>query len=192
MKIGLDIDGVIIDSERGCRVSAEIFSFENFGESRLKNIDEAHVEERYDWPPEYVSKWHQECLLKVAESSNFMPGAIEIIEKLKEKGHELIIVTARGGILTRMKDVALEQFEKAGLVFDDYHFVVREKGKLCKELGIDVMIDDTYSNCIKTSDEGITTLYFRDIKMKKIDRENVIEVNNWGEVYRYFKNIKAL
>ena len=186
MKIGLDIDGVIIDSERGFKVSAELFSLEHFGEDRLVDNSVAHVEERYNWPDEYKKKWHYECLTKVAEESNFMPGAIEVIKRLKDMGHELVIITARGGFVPRMKDIALEQFEKAGLKFDDYHFVVHEKGKLCKEIGIDVMIEDEYNNCLKVANEGITTLYFRDVKMKKIEKENVKEVNNWGEIYKYF------
>lgn len=187
MKIGLDIDGVIIDSERGFKVSAEIFSLENFGEDRLLDESVAHVGERYDWPEEYLEKWHKECLSRVAEESNFMPGAIEIIKRLKNMGHELIIITARGGFYPRMKDIALQQFEKAGLKFDDYYFVVENKAKLCVELGIEVMIDDEYNNCMNIANEGITTLYFRDVKMKRIEKDNVIEVNNWGEIYKYFK-----
>lgn len=49
------------------------------------------------------------------------------------------------------------------------------------------MIDDSYEICKKMSDAKIETLYFRDKNMKKISSEYVIDVSNWGEIYRTIK-----
>ncbi|MCI8411365.1 MAG: hypothetical protein HFJ40_02785 [Clostridia bacterium] len=53
------------------------------------------------------------------------------------------------------------------------------------------MIDDSYDVCRKLSQNGIKTIYFRDKEMKKLEQnENLIEVSNWGEIYRIIKNKK--
>ena len=187
MKIGIDIDGVILDSETAFKVSAELYSLDVLGEDKMLDNSTSRFEERYSWTKEQREVWHQKYLPIEAEKVNFMPGAIEVIKRLKNMGHELVIITARGGLCPRMKDIALEQFKKVGLKFDDYHFVVCDKAKLCTEINIELMIDDDYNNCINIANEGIMALYFRDVKMKKINRENVIEVNNWGEIYKYLK-----
>lgn len=191
MRIGLDIDGVIIDSERSFEVNAVLFSLEHFGEDRIINKEMSHVEDRHAWPKEYEEKWFAEKLIPLAEKSNFMPGACEVIKLLKENGHELIIITARGTMNSKMKDVALEQFAKVGLEFDEYYFKVKDKEKVCKEAGIDVFVDDDYNHCLKAANQGIKTLYFRSIKRKKIYHENIIEINDWGDIYQYIQKQKT-
>ncbi len=50
------------------------------------------------------------------------------------------------------------------------------------------MIDDSYDVCKKLSDNGIKSIYFRDKEMKKLEpNEYLIEVSNWGEIYRIIK-----
>ena len=49
------------------------------------------------------------------------------------------------------------------------------------------MIDDDYKIIKQISNAKIKTLYFRDANLKRLnENEFVHEVNNWGDVYRYF------
>ena len=41
---------------------------------------------------------------------------------LKKEGNELIIISARGGMIEEMKDVALEKFEEENLTFNKYYW----------------------------------------------------------------------
>ena len=47
------------------------------------------------------------------------------------------------------------------------------------------MIDDDSNICINAADNGICSLYFKNNASNKVDIENVINVNNWGEIYKY-------
>ena len=54
------------------------------------------------------------------------------------------------------------------------------------------MIDDSYDVCKKSSSNGIKTIYFRDKEMKVLEQnENLKEVSNWGEIYRYIKEMQS-
>ena len=53
------------------------------------------------------------------------------------------------------------------------------------------MIDDNYEICRKMSENKIKTIYFRDKEMKKLEQNQYLkEVSNWGEIYRYIKEIQ--
>ena len=54
------------------------------------------------------------------------------------------------------------------------------------------MIDDSYDVCKKSSSNGIKTIYFRDKEMKVLEQnENLKEVSNWEEIYRYIKEMQS-
>ena len=52
------------------------------------------------------------------------------------------------------------------------------------------MIDDDWKIIKKLADNKVNTLYFRDTNLVKLEENEYIkEVNNWGEIYRYIKEI---
>ena len=85
-----------------------------------------------------------------------------------------------------MKDVAIEKFNEEGISFNKYYWKQDDKLEVAKNENIDVMIDDSYDVCKKLSSNGIKTIYFRDKEMKVLEQnENLKEVSNWEEIYRY-------
>ena len=117
-----------------------------------------------------------------------MPGAVDVINMLQADGHELMIISARGGMVEEMKDVALKRFQEVGLEFDKYYWKQHDKLEVAKNENLDFMIDDYGVTCEKLANAGIKTLYFKDVNMKTYEEnENLIEVTNWGEIYRIIK-----
>ena len=102
MKIGVDLDGVVFDSEKEWRINQELYDI--FDLKRNSKIDNKDIswEKRFDWTDEerkgFIEKYHK----KIIEKSNLMPGAKRILKLLKEDGHDLILITARGGINKNM------------------------------------------------------------------------------------------
>ena len=103
MKIGIDIDGVILDSEKEFRIQAELYDVIKLKKNSIIDNKELKAQVRYNWNEEEISGFINEHFLEVSKECNFMPGAIEVINMLKQEGHELIIITARGGIIKEMK-----------------------------------------------------------------------------------------
>ena len=190
MKIGIDLDGVVIDSEATFRVYEEIFAIENLNK-KIINREEPKYQGRYDWTSEEQHEFNQKYLLKAAQESNLMPGFLVVYDRIKKFGFEIVVITARGGFVKEMKDDAIRLLEENNIIFDKYYWNVDDKLEICKKEKIDLMIDDDHKIIKQLSDEHIKTLYFRDANLKKFDEtEYIHEVNNWGDIYRYFVELK--
>ena len=185
MRIGVDIDGVILNFERELKTYAELYNYLELKKGGVKNKNEQYLRHRYEWTDEERMPFVNNYFLKLSEQTAFMPGAIDVLKMLKNDGHELVIISARGGLIPEMKDVALKRLSTVGLKFDDYFWNQEDKLQTAKDAKIDCMIDDFSDTCKRFSENGITALYFRDVNMKKLEEsETLFEVNNWGEIYR--------
>ena len=188
MKIGIDIDGVILDYEKVLKTYGDLYDFIELKKDGIINRNEHYLRNRYNWTEEERMNFINKYFLKLSKQTSLIPGAKDVINMLKNEKNELIIISARGGMIKEMKDVAINKFEKEGLSFDKYYWKQEDKLDVAKKEKIDVMIDDSYDVCKKLSSNGIKTIYFREKNMKKLEEnENLKEVSNWGEIYRYIK-----
>lgn len=188
MKIGLDLDGVVIDSETTFRTYEEIFDIDALKTNNLINREEPKFQERYNWTDEQEKEFIQKYFMTVSKESNLMSGFLGTYRLLKEQGHEFVIITARGGFIKEMKDDALRLLEENGVKFDKYYWKMNDKLDVCKKEKIELMIDDDWRIIKKLSENKIKTLYFRDTNLKRLEENKYIkEVNNWGDVYRYIR-----
>ena len=71
-------------------------------------------------------------------------NAKEVIDRLRAKGHKIIIITARGYIRYVMELlILLELFKEHGINYDKIIFQARSKVNACKANNVDLMIDDS-------------------------------------------------
>ncbi len=190
IKIGIDLDGVVFDSEAAFRVYEEIFAIENLNK-KIINIEEPKYQGRYNWTKEEQDEFNKKYLLKASQESHLMSGFLPVYKRLKEFGFEMIVITARGGFFEEMKDDAIRLLNENNIVFDKYYWKIHDKLEICKKENIDIMIDDDYKIIKQVSNANIKTLYFRAANLKKLNETDYIhEVNNWGDIYRYFTELE--
>lgn len=190
MKIGIDIDGVILDFDQTLRVKQELYDILVLKRNSIVNEKETFFQGKYNWTEEEGNNFIQKEFIKTSEECGFKPGAVEIINLLKKEGHELIIISSRGGYIKEMKDVAERRLAERGLKFDKYFFVAKDKARICKEENIDIMIDDYYKTCESLVKNKIKTLYFREYPTYELEENEYLkEVHHWGEIYRYIHEI---
>lgn len=191
MKIGIDLDGVVIDSETTFRTYEEIFDIDVLKGNHLINKEEPKFQARYNWTNEQEKEFIEKYFLIVSKESNLMSGFIGIYNLLKEQGHEFVVITARGGFVKEMKDDAIRLLEEKNIKFDKYYWNVDDKLEICKNEKVDIMIDDDWKVIKRLADNEVKTLYFRDTNLMKLGENKYIkEVNNWGEIYRNIKEMK--
>ena len=188
MKIGIDLDGVVMDSETTFRTYEEIFDIDILKGNNLINKKEPKFQARYNWSSNQEKEFIEKYFLKVSRESGLMSGFIAIYELLKKQGHEFVVITARGGYVKEMKDDAIRLLEENNIKFDKYYWNVEDKLEICKKEKVDIMIDDDWNIIKKIAENKIRTLYFRDTNLMILEENKYIkEVNNWGEIYRYIK-----
>ena len=191
MKIGIDVDGVILDFERVLKAYGDLYDFIELKKGGIINRHENYLRNRYDWTEEERMNFVNKYFLKLSKKTNLIPGAKEVINMLKKEGNEFIVISARGGTVEKMKNVAIEKFEEEEISFDKYYWKQEDKLEVAQKENIDIMIDDSYDVCKKLSENKIKTIYFRDKEMKKLEQNEYLkEVSNWGEIYRIINTIE--
>ena len=191
MKIGIDLDGVVIDSETTFRTYEEIFDIDILKGKNLINREEPKFQARYNWNKEQSEEFMKRYLLQITKECNLMAGFMVVYNLLKEQGHEFIVITARGRFIKEEKDDAIRLLDKNGIKFDKYYWEIADKLEICKKENVDIMIDDDWKIIKNLSENKVKTLYFRAINLVKLEENEYIkEVNNWGDVYRFIKESK--
>ena len=189
MKIGIDLDGVVIDSETTFRTYEEIFDSSVLHRNSLVDRTEPKFQSRYNWSKEEEQEFINRYFMKVSKESGLMSGFLGVYELLKKEDIEFIVITARGGFIEEMKDDAERLLNENNIKFDKYYWKQDDKLDICLKENVDLMIDDDHNVIKRLSENGIETLYFKDTNLKELEEsDKVHEVNNWGDIYRFIMN----
>ena len=193
MKIGIDLDGVVFDSEKEFRVYSELFDMIDLKQNSKTDNRKLKFQDRFQWTQketeDFLKKYHKQII----EESNFMPGVKRILKLLKEEGNSLILITARGGIDKDMIKITEERLKESGMdIFDKYYWATENKEEVCKKENIEIMIDDFCKNCESIANSKIKTIYLKDAPSYDLEENKYIKVlYNWGEIYRYIKEMET-
>ena len=204
MKIGIDLDGVVIDSETTFRTYEEIFDIDILNGNNLINREEPKFQARYNWTKEQEKEFIEKYFLKISKESNLMSGFMATYELLKQQGHEFVVITARGGFIKEMKDDAIRLLNENNITFDKYYWHIDDKLEICQKENVDIRgkikvisrlgnkdgtLISSRKIIKKLTENKIKTLYFRDTNLMKLEENEYIkEVNNWGDIYRYIRS----
>ena len=192
MRIGIDLDGVIFDSEKEFRVYSELYDMIDLKQNSKTDNRKLKFQDRFQWSEkqtkDFLKKYHKQII----EESNFIPGVKRILKLLKEDGHSLILITARGGLNKDMIRITEKRLKENGMyIFDKYYWATENKEKVCQKENIDIMIDDFCKNCENIANTKIKTIYLKDAPSYDLEENKYIKVlYNWGEIYRYIKEIE--
>jgi len=191
MKIGLDIDGIILDFERTMRTYAELYDLLILRKDGIKDSSQFDYLKRYDWTDEEKQKFIENYLIYATiNSTPLIPLVKEMLEIFSIEGYKFEFITARGLLKKETKEAVIQVFQKNNLPIENIHWGVKDKVSKCKELGIDLMIEDNPNQCKLLKENKLKTIYFRDKDNEKIQEDEYLtEVSNVGEICRYIFNL---
>ncbi len=190
MRIGIDIDDTITETYDCVYNLAQEFIINNLGkEPKLdKSIElntHHYTRALFEFNPEeeheFWSKYYKELV------DNVVPKALapEYLRKLKSEGHELVLITAR--FETDDFDVKTsteEWLKKYNIPFDK--LIVngdKEKGTVAELEGLDLFIDDSFSNCQSVTSKGIKSFVMESKTNKGLAQDNIKRVYSWPHIY---------
>lgn len=194
MKIGIDIDNVISN------FNEELLKEYIIHDKELRNTGIINENAKYirngmfDWNDKEESDFYHNNIERIAKSLGIIDGAKKYIDKLKEDGHSIFIITGRNnGEYSDPYNMTKKWLDKFDIYYDKliltnaYKNDKHGKTEKCKENNVDIMIDDSVHICTDCSQNGITTLLM-DTPYNKT--ANIPRVHNWKEIYDYISSYK--
>ncbi|MFW5972245.1 MAG: 5' nucleotidase, NT5C type [Bacillota bacterium] len=186
--IGIDIDGVITDENH---LNDNIWhdALCKFMGCKLERVKESYYfTEAYDLPLEVIEKFMEEHTEKIMSMVKPMEGARETIEKLRNNGFEIHLITARNPTLV---DLTSEWLEKYKIPFTSLTHE-ENKAPLALDKGIELFVEDNAFNALQLITEGIHVILlekYHNVHIK--DNKEIIRVNTWEEIkdniFNYYK-----
>lgn len=89
MKIGIDLNGVVIDSEQTFRTYEEIYDIDILKGNHLINREEPKFQARYNWTDSQKEEFIKNYFLLISSQSGLMSGFEKVFQLLKEQENEL-------------------------------------------------------------------------------------------------------
>jgi uncharacterized HAD superfamily protein len=189
MRIGIDFDEVIADS-----LEALVTIHNNRHGTAFKKEDvtsyslrESYGGKKEEWDATFAAFLSTDHLSQL----NPMADVISAMDTLKKHGHELYIVTAR----TDHGLAAAELWLKTHLpkTFNGIHHteplatnpeVKKKKAEICKENGIELMIDDHRGVAEECAEAGIRVFLFNYPWNQGDLPKNIERVFSWDDILR--------
>lgn len=182
MRIGIDIDNTITNTlpilKEYCR---------RYNDTVVKRNLKMHEDgvasyNLYDWTPEENQDFCNKYLEEVVLQAEVKEDAKEIIQELKEAGHDIYIISSRAVPEFKTPYETTEKFLKEkGIVYDKLLVGTREKKSACIENKIEVLIDDEPQHIMQMS-EFIPVLVLDGIYNRQCVGDNIIRVYDWVDI----------
>lgn len=190
MNIGIDLDGVVYNSENWLMAYAEINDIKNKGRGVQDPLTN-DIKRRYGMSEKEAQEFRLKVIPLQISLSPLMPFARECLEFLKSLGHKIIFITSRGGVSLEHIHLTKKRLKEDNISYDNICFAI-DKSKLeyCLENKIDIMIDDTSSILNNLSRNNVRCLQFINGNVEKNVDERVKKVYNWGDVVREIVDIE--
>lgn len=199
LNIGFDSDGVLYDTEAFELKYGSKFFKKKYGMD-LINENGYGVKEMFNCSSEQEKEFWTKHAVKYLLSYKPRKGVVEIINKLRAEGKKVHIVTAKGRSLEKViGKVVRFLFEMGlkinGIKVDQIHYCSnqnseKEKVELCKQLSIDLMVEDKKSN-VKEISKITKVLCMHTKNNRDLKGDNFTRVYNFDEVYTEIKKLES-
>lgn len=196
MNIGIDIDGVLTNFERELLDYATKMCVEENWPIKIK-LDEYDEEKGFGWNEEQAMKFWDRYLIKYFSETPVRTFAPEVIEKLRQEGDNIYIITARNNYGMPIEYYGQEQeitkkwLDSNNIKYEKLIFAKdADKIKKCIENEVDVMIEDSPSN-IENMSKQIKVIKFDCQYNKEVNNENVTTAYSWYHIYSIIQEMKG-
>ncbi len=189
MNIGIDIDDTINKLSETLIKYGLKYNIENNIKYDIKP-SKWQFEEAFGWDETHTKKFMSTYIKKCFQEVEIKADAKEYINKLRDEGNKIIIITARRKEnCSDIYDVSKNWLIEKGIKIDKLEIGCEKKSEQCKENKVDIFIDDNAENCRDVSKNvQIPVLLFDSIYNQ--EEKDLKRVYNWKEAYKEIKKLK--
>ena len=195
MNIGIDIDDTITLTFEETFPKAVEYLTNVLKREIPEQLDECcydhhYIENVLDLSDEEMDLFWKKYLVELLGTVKPKENAIEVINKLKDEGHNIVIITARwNSDYCNSEKLSREWFEKYNMKYDKLFVDLESKKQTAIDEKIDLFIDDSIRNCREVSEAGIKSLLFKSkVNSKNEESKNFDMVDSWDEIYIRIKD----
>ena len=194
MRIGIDIDNVISNFNEEL-LKAYIEHDKELRNTGIVNKNASYIRnDMFDWSNEEESSFYINNIERIAKKLELIENADKYINKLKEEGHKIYIISGRdNGEYTNPYDMTTSWLKNHNIKYDELiltnAYYSDEKAKICEEKNIDVMIDDSSRVCNSMKKHNIKSIIM-DTPYNKQEKET-LRAYSWKELYCILNNKKV-
>lgn len=189
MRIGLDIDNVILDFDRGLLEEMLLEDKKKRDKGIINNNADYILSGMFDWSASEIATFMNDNMEKIALTLAPLPKAKFYMDKLLEEGHELILITNRAyphykyPFTTTVNSLKNNNINYTKLVVTK----TNDKSIACLENKIDILVDDRATNCFLAMKNNIKCYLMRS-RYEKRSFFDLEIVADWEELYQKIHN----
>lgn len=187
MHFGVDIDGTIKDTHRA---AVEVYNKVFNRSYRVEEITEFYLDRYYGLTREEGFKTWRENEDQIYSLGVPFKNAPEVLNDLVNKGHRVTFITARPDT-KKIEEVTRRWLKKHGFPFTEDNLVMnaQEKGKVAKELGVDLFFEDALYHLENLYQHQIPTVIV-DASYNRSVSYPFWRITDWKEVYAIIEEIE--
>ena len=116
------------------------------------------------------------------------PESVKILQKLKDRGDRVSIITYRGPGFE--KETSRWLRENIPGLYDGLYMAGGSKRSICRELKVDVLVDDSKKQVSEVAEEGIHTVMLRTPMNRDVKGTDLIHVaENFDQIFEWIEII---
>ena len=189
MRIGIDIDDTICNTNELIVVEADKYDKEVLGGSGIKNKDAYDFPTMMGWNEDGKGIFFSDKLEYIFENTTLKKDAKEVINKLYEDGNEIYFITFRKPKYVKNPfELTKKYLDNNGIKYTKLIVDSGSKNDECIENKIDLFIDDSVTHVKSVSEEGIDTILFTNGYNK--ENNDFVRFDDWNSIYKYIKEQK--
>jgi uncharacterized HAD superfamily protein len=193
MRIGIDIDDTLTDIKDKLTNSAKEYAISINKNVENKNYHIVDIynngniyQKLFDFSYDELKYFLGTIQEEITNNAVPRKDCADVIKTLHNDGNEIYIITARDSEFHKNPYLqSKEWLNKNSIYFDKLIVNARDKAKVCLENNIDLLIDDSISNCLNVYNYGVEAIM---ISNEKSSNNEIRAFYNWKEIYNYIKN----
>lgn len=190
MNIGIDIDDTISETFETILPYAQKYTIEDLKRESKVNLtgtfgDHFYIVYVNGWNEQEALSFWEKYYAQILRKVNIKKFATEVINKLRQDGHKVYIITARWNMKKEnVEEITRNWLQENNVEYDGLFLNASDKLSIAKENNIDIFIDDSFKNCKKVADGSDIKVYMMDSRAnEQMNDEKIQRVFSWPEIY---------
>lgn len=192
MNIGIDIDDTIAETFESLLPYAQKYTIEDLKreskiDSRADLANHLYIVYMNGWNEQEALVFWEKYYAEILKGLNIKKFASDVINKLKQEGHKIYLITARWDMRAdNVEEITKKWLKDNNIQYDGLFLNASDKLAIAKENNIDIFIDDSFKNCKNIVDNSEVKVYMMNSRVNEsLNDENIKRVFSWPEIYDF-------